>query len=108
MTVFEVNQPDRALRRTAGKTDAVDAEAAARAVIAGRSLATPKTGIGDAEDLRQMRLVKSSAVKAQTTAINQLTGLVVGAEPALRDQHHSPQPGLRPAAAQHRRTNADE
>lgn len=84
--VFEVNQPDRALRRKAGKTDAVDAEAAARAVIAGRSLATPKTGIGAAEELRQMRLVKSSAVKARTTAINQLKGLVVGAEPALRDQ----------------------
>ena len=53
--VFEVNQPDRALRRKAGKTDAVDAEAAARAVIAGRSLSTPKTGIGAAEELRQMR-----------------------------------------------------
>ncbi|MBG6108622.1 transposase [Frigoribacterium sp. CG_9.8] len=73
------------LRRKAGKTDAVDAEAAARAVIAGRSLATPKTGIGAAEELRQMRLVKSSAVKARTTAINQLKGLVVGAEPSLRD-----------------------
>jgi transposase len=84
--VFEVNQPDRALRRKAGKTDAVDAEAAARAVIAGRSLATPKTGIGAAEELRQMRLVKSSAVKARTMAINQLKGLVVGAEPSLRDQ----------------------
>ena len=63
VTVFEVNQPDRALRRTAGKR-----------------------GIGAAEEPRQMRLVKSSAVKARTTAINQLSGLVVGAEPALRDE----------------------
>ncbi|TFD05850.1 MULTISPECIES: IS110 family transposase [unclassified Cryobacterium] len=84
--VFEVNQPDRALRRKAGKTDAVDAEAAGRAVLAGRSLSTPKDGIGGSENLRQMRLVKSSAVKARTTAINQLKGLVVGAEPGLRDE----------------------
>nr|WP_256255511.1 hypothetical protein [Streptomyces sp. MUSC 14] len=35
--VVEVNQPDRALRRRRGKTDAVDAEAAARAVLSGRA-----------------------------------------------------------------------
>lgn len=84
--VYEVNQPDRALRRKAGKTDAVAPEAAARAVLAGRSLSTPKDGIGASENLRQMRLVKSSAVKARTTSINQLKGLVVGAEPGLRDE----------------------
>ena len=84
--VFEVNQPDRALRRKAGKTDDVDAEAAGRAVLAGRSLSTPKDGTGASENLRQMRVVKSSAVKARTTAINQLKGLLVGADPVLRDQ----------------------
>ena len=84
--VFEVNQPDRALRRKAGKTDAIDAEAAARAVLAGRSLSTPKDGIGASENLRQMRLVKSSAVKSRTTAINQLKGLLVDSEPGLRDE----------------------
>lgn len=54
--------------------------------MAGRSLSTPKDGIGASENLRQMRLVKSSAVKARTTSINQLKGLVVGAEPGLRDE----------------------
>jgi len=34
--VLEVNQPDKATRRRRGKTDAVDAEAAARAVLSGR------------------------------------------------------------------------
>ncbi|MFF3159818.1 hypothetical protein [Streptomyces sp. NPDC057910] len=34
--VIEVNRPDRAARRRSGKTDAVDAEAAARAVPGGR------------------------------------------------------------------------
>lgn len=40
--VIEVNQPDRATRRRRGKTDAVDAEAAARAVLSGRADVTPK------------------------------------------------------------------
>jgi hypothetical protein len=34
--VIEVNRPDRAARRRRGKTDPVDAEAAARAVVDGR------------------------------------------------------------------------
>ncbi|WP_455569192.1 IS110 family transposase, partial [Streptomyces lavendulae] len=46
--VIEVNQPDRATRRKCGKTDAVDAEAAARAVLSGRADVTPKTGEGPA------------------------------------------------------------
>ncbi|WP_346656925.1 transposase [Streptomyces sp. F001] len=44
--VIEVNQPDRAIRRKRGKTDAVDADAAARAVLSGRATTTPKTGEG--------------------------------------------------------------
>lgn len=38
--VLEVNQPDKANRRRRGKTDALDAEAAARAVLSGRATAT--------------------------------------------------------------------
>jgi transposase len=44
--VFDVNQSDKATRRRRGKTDAIDAEAAARAVLAGRATATAKTGDG--------------------------------------------------------------
>ncbi|MBP2047950.1 transposase [Streptomyces griseochromogenes] len=64
--VIEVNQPDRAIRRKRGKTDAVDAEAAARAVLSGCADVTPKTGEGPAADLRVLRLAKESAVKART------------------------------------------
>ncbi|KAK1177212.1 transposase [Streptomyces sp. NBS 14/10] len=46
VTVIGVNRPDRSMRRHRGKTDAVDAEAAARAVISGRATVTPKTGDG--------------------------------------------------------------
>ncbi|MEU5538470.1 IS110 family transposase [Streptomyces sp. NPDC020362] len=83
--VVEVNQPDRAIRRKRGKTDAVDAEAAARAVLSGRADVTPKTGEGSAADMRVLRLAKESAVKARTQAKNQLKAVLLGVDPALRE-----------------------
>ena len=44
--VIEVNQPDKATRRRRGKTDTVDAEAAAHAVLSGRASASAKAGNG--------------------------------------------------------------
>lgn len=81
--VIEVNQPDRATRRKRGKTDAVDADAAARAVLSGRADVTPKTGEGPAADMRVLRLAKESAVKARTQAKNQLKAVLVGIEPEI-------------------------
>jgi transposase len=83
--VTEVNQPDKAARRRHGKTDAVDAEAAARAVLSGRATATAKTGDGPVETLRLFKIAKGSAVKARTQAINQLKSVLVCADPALRE-----------------------
>ncbi|MFJ8762969.1 IS110 family transposase [Streptomyces cyaneofuscatus] len=83
--VLEVNQPDRAIRRKRGKTDAVDAAAAARAVLSGRADVTPKTGEGPAADMRVLRLAKESAVKARTQAKNQLKAVLLGVVPALRE-----------------------
>ncbi|MEH0449654.1 IS110 family transposase [Streptomyces sp. B21-102] len=83
--VIEVNQPDRAIRRKRGKTDAVDAEAAARAVLSGRADVTPKSGEGPAADMRVLRLAKESAVKARTQAKNQLKAVLLGVDPELRE-----------------------
>jgi transposase len=69
--VIEVNQPDKATRRRRGKTDTLDAEAAARAVLSGRASATAKAGDGPVEMLRMFKLAKGSAVKARTQTINQ-------------------------------------
>ena len=41
--VVEVNRADRRLRHVAGKSDRIDAEAAARSVLAGQATATPRT-----------------------------------------------------------------
>lgn len=83
--VLEVNQPDKATRRRRGKTDTIDAESAARAVLSGRAGATAKTGDGPVEMARMFRLAKASAVKARTQAINQLRSVLVTADPALRE-----------------------
>ncbi|MFT9474363.1 IS110 family transposase [Streptomyces sp. 11-1-2] len=44
IAVTEVNQPEKATRRRRGKTDAIDATAAAQAVLSGRATAAAKTG----------------------------------------------------------------
>lgn len=54
----EVNQPDKAAQRRHGKTNAIDAEAAARAVLTERATATAKTGDGPVEMLRLFNLAK--------------------------------------------------
>ena len=42
--VLEVNRPNRQLRHKKGKSDTVDAESAARAVLSGQATASPKSG----------------------------------------------------------------
>ena len=69
--VIEVNRPDKATHRRQGKTDAIDAQAAARAVLSGRASGSAKTGDGPVEMLRMFKLAKSSANKARTQTINQ-------------------------------------
>ncbi len=83
--VIEINQPDRATRRKRGKTDAVDADAAARVVLSGRATTTPKTADGPAAGMRVLRLAKESAVKARTQAMNQLKAVLLAVDPGLRE-----------------------
>ena len=90
--VHEVNRPDRSTRRLVGKSDVIDAEAAARAVLSGRRLATPKTRDGAVEAVRVLRVARRSAVRARTQAANQMTALIGAADERLRA-------GLRPLPA---------
>ena len=70
--VVEVNRGDRRTRRAAGKSDTLDAEVAARSVLAGQSTAIPKTADGAVEMMRQLKITRDTAVKARTTAMNTL------------------------------------
>jgi transposase len=83
--VIEVNRPDRSARRRRGKSDVVDAEAAARAVLAQDATAVPKSADGPVEAMRILKTAKDSAVKARVQAINQLKAVLVSADPALRE-----------------------
>lgn len=82
--VYEVNRPDRSRRRLQGKSDPIDAENAARAVLAGRAVAIPKEQSGVAEAMRIICVARRSAVKAKTQAINQLRALLVSAPDDIR------------------------
>ena len=83
--VTEIRGPNRKLRRDRGKSDTIDAEAAARAVLAGTSPISPKAGNDWVEQLRILRVARRSAVQARTQAINQMHAVVVGAPQELRD-----------------------
>jgi transposase len=83
--VIEVNQPDKAARRRRGKTDTLDAETAAQAVLSGRATATAKAADGPVEMIRMFKLAKASAIKSRTQAINQLKSVLVNADPQLRE-----------------------
>ncbi|MGW0765273.1 IS110 family transposase [Streptomyces sp. NPDC002676] len=84
--VYEVNRPDRTARRLLGKSDPLDAQAAARAVLSGRARAQAKTGDGPVHTARMFKLAKDSAVKARTQSINQLKAVLGIADPALRER----------------------
>jgi transposase len=84
--VFEVNRPDRQARRQRGKSDPVDAEAAARAVQAGQATAIPKSGDQLVEMVRCLRVARATAVKSRSQAANALGALLVTAPAELREQ----------------------
>jgi transposase len=66
--LVEVDRPDRKARRQQGKSDPVDAEAAARAAQAGRAVGLPKGRDGGVEALRALRIARRSAVAARARA----------------------------------------
>jgi transposase len=84
--VVEVNQPHPHSRRRRGKSDPLDAEAAARTALTGEGTAVPKQTDGIVESIRQLRVAYEGAVKAHTAALNQLHSLSVTAPEELRAQ----------------------
>ena len=85
-TVIEVNRPDRSTRRRLGKSDPLDAEMAARSVLAGVARESPKSGVDKVEMIRVLKITKDSGMKARTQAINQMKALVVTAPVELREE----------------------
>lgn len=84
--VVEVNRPNRLARHMDGKSDRLDAEQIARAVLGQTSTATPKAKSGLVEVIRTLRVTRSSAVKTRTNTFNTLWGVMIGAPSPLRDE----------------------
>ena len=82
--LVEVDRPDRKTRRWQGKSDPVDAEAAARAAQSGRATGIPKTRGGKVDALRALRTARRSAVAARAEAQTRMKALVVTAPDPVR------------------------
>ncbi len=93
-TVFEVVRANRQARRRKGKSDPIDAESPARAVLAGDAKGLAKAGDNHVEMIRTLRVARSGAIKARTQAINSMRALIVTSPVELRDQFRSLSPIL--------------
>lgn len=85
IAVVEVNRPHAHTAARRGKTDAIDAEAAARKVLAGECVAAPKDTTGVMEAIRHLLIVRASAVKARTATLNQFSELLITAPACVRE-----------------------
>lgn len=83
--VTEVNRPDRAERRRIGKSDPIDAYAAARAALSGRAHAAPKDDT--IAGIRALHNAARSAIKARTAALNQISHLLITAPDTIRAKY---------------------
>lgn len=84
MIVAEVIRPNRQIRRLRGKSDPIDAYAAAQTALAQLDLPTPKTADGQVEAIRQLLVARRGAVKARTAAMSQIKMLLVTAPELIR------------------------
>ncbi len=74
------------LRHRKGKSDTIDAEGAARALLGGQATALPKSGTSAVDMIRHLKVARDSAVKARTQAMQTLKAIIVSAPAALREQ----------------------
>jgi transposase len=84
--VFEVIRPKRRDQYRSGKSDPIDAEAAARSVLAGTAIGQPKDADGEVEMIRTLRITRRSALKARAQAANQIQALLVTAPEGLKSE----------------------
>jgi len=99
LEVLEVNQPHAHTRRRRGKSDPIDAEMAARHVLAASSIVIAKDTTGVVESIRQLRVARDGAVKARSAALNALGGLIVSAPSSCASSFWRARPRARPGDA---------
>jgi transposase len=82
---LEAPKPATARRRRGGKSDALDAVHAARAVLAADHLATPRAD-GDREALRILHVCRRHYSDTRTATVNLFKSLILTADDDLREQ----------------------
>ncbi len=92
--VVEVDRPNRQMRSRHGKSDHVDAVAAARAALSGTATGLPKGRDGNVEAIRVLMVARRSAVDERIQILNQMRHLVFCAPDELRTRFE----GLSPKA----------
>jgi transposase len=84
ISVVEVDRPNRQARHRQGKSDPVDAVAAARAALSGQATGVPKARDGNVEAIRVLMIARRSAVDTRIETLNQLRHVVFTATPEIR------------------------
>ena len=82
--VVEVDRPNRQARHRAGKSDPVDAVAAARAALGGVAKGQPKSRDGNVEAIRVLMVARRSAISERIAILNQLRHLCFTADDQTR------------------------
>lgn len=82
--LIEIDRPDRRMRRKQGKSDALDAEAAARTAWSRARTGIPKVRDGQVEALRNLRVARRSAVQQRADVVRQIKALLITAHDDLR------------------------
>jgi transposase len=84
--VIEINSVKRQVRAKKGKDDAIDAEAAARQVLAGEATALAKDTTGVIESIRLLKVARDSAVKCRKVALVQILDHLITVPAELRER----------------------
>ncbi|MGP5162401.1 Mobile element protein [Corynebacterium casei] len=83
-TIVEVLRPTRTVRRRDGKSDPVDAVAAARQVLTGEALSIPKDTSGPVESLRGLQITRRQIVMTAAKLMTTIKSLLVTAPDEIR------------------------
>jgi transposase len=84
--VVEVDRPNRQARHRAGKSDPIDALAAARAALSGAAAGRAKDRDGPVEAMRVLVVARRSARRQRTSTLNQMRQLCFCAPEAIRSR----------------------
>ncbi len=82
--VVEVDRPNRQARHRAGKTDAIDAIAAARAALTGTATGVPKSRTGNIEAIRVLTVACRSAANEWIAVVSQIRHVTFTAPDEIR------------------------